>query len=219
VDFFTFIVIAVFVYNLFAKKDKRPVRRQRSAEDTERPLQPQARTEMQPARTKQPEPTRGGFFGNLEKQIRDAAEMIEQELQGQSDQSQKTSHPKTYRRVTDSRSISGNKNTKIDEQNESVWGQEGSSNYDRYVSTQGTQGVEGIAGQEGTWGTEGSFYASRQNKQKTAIVQEEIGSSPIYSEEIYEGTLAVSSSAIVQGIIWAEVLKEPKGKRGISRRS
>lgn len=206
-DFFTFVIIALFVYRLFSKKDQPPQRRPKgTVEAPPAPQMQQAQPKMEPARQSQPKPAKGGFFENLEKQIREAAEKIEQELQDKTQEPQRPTPVKTYRRVSESRSVDTNKSAKTAyQQTEGVWGQEGRSDYDQYVSEQGT------------WGTEGSYYATKQKEKKSSIEKAEIGASPIYTEERYEGALALSSSAIIQGVIWAEVLKEPKGKKWISR--
>jgi hypothetical protein len=216
VDFFTFIIIAVFLYNIFSKKDKPPRRGQRSAEDPQRTPPPGAEREREIAREVRPQ--RGGLFENLERQIREASEKLEKELQGERSQPQKPAPVKTYRRTTEQpRSKVSPPQEPSYQETEGVWGDEGRSNYDKYVSKQGTAGVEGTGGVEGTWGTEGRDYADRWER-TSEIEQSEIGVGPGYSQERYAGALGFSSSEIVQGIIWAEVLKEPKGRRAMSRR-
>lgn len=222
-DFFTFIIIAVFVYNIFSKKDKRPQRSQRSAEDNQIPPKPV--TQMQGGKKKE------SIFENLERQIRESAESLERELQGGKAAPRKPMPAETSPRRKEYRTSTKTQKAKGYQETEGVWGNEGRSDYDKYVSTQGTQGSEGLrgkegirgqegmGGQEGTWGTEGSHYASRQQRKASAIEQSEIGSgSFVPQRELATGTLGFSSSNIVQGIIWSEVLKEPRGKRGISRR-
>ncbi len=218
-DFFTFIIIAVFIYNIFSKKDKPPRRGQRSAEDPRRTPQPDAEREREIAREVRPQ--RGGLFENLERQIREASEKLEKELQGERSQPQpqKPAPVKTYRRTTEQpRSKVSPPQELSYRETEGVWGHEGRSDYDKYVSKQGTAGVEGTGGVEGTWGTEGREYADRYWEKTSEIEQSEIGAGPSYAQERYAGALGFSSSEIVQGIIWAEVLKEPKGRRAMSRR-
>jgi hypothetical protein len=226
VDFFTFIVIAAFIYSFFSKKDKPPQRGQRSAPDT----RPQPRT---PAPQKKTE----SIFESLERQLRESAEKFEQELQGGKTVPRKPAPVETYRRRKDYRSPSTARSARS-QGPEGAWGQEGRSRYDQYTSTQGTQGLEGtqgreglrgqegigghegLRGTEGTWGTEGSYYAQKEASMASSIEQSEIGSaSPISSsQERRIGTLAFSPSQVVQGIIWSEILKEPRGKKAFSRR-
>lgn len=226
-DFFTFIVIAAFIYSVFSKKDKPPQRGQRGPQDT----RPQPKT---PA----PQKKRESIFESLERQLRESAEKFERELQGGKTVQHKPAPVETYRRKKEYRSPSTARSAKGSQGTEGAWGQEGRSRYDQYTSTQGTQGLEGapgreglsglegIAGQEGlrgtegTWGTEGSYYAQKEAGRTSAIEQSEIGSaSPIYSsQERRTGTLAFSPSQVVQGIIWSEILKEPRGKKAFSRR-
>jgi len=213
VDFFTFIIIAVFIYNIFAKKDKPPQRRQRSPEEARLPQTEAEREPVRPERRK-----KESIFENLERQIRESAERLEKELQGQP-QPQKPAPVKTYKRQTESRpSTVQPSRQEAYADTEGVWGEEGRSDYDKYVSKQGTVGVEGVRGQEGAWGSEGSEYARRQQERAGAIEQAEIGAGPDYGQERYAEALGFSSAEIVQGIIWAEVLKEPKGKRMMARR-
>ncbi len=96
-DFFTFIIIAVFIYNIFAKKDKPPQRRQRSPEEARLPQTEAEREPVRPERRK-----KESIFENLERQIRESAERLEKELQGQP-QPQKPAPVKTYKRQTESR--------------------------------------------------------------------------------------------------------------------
>lgn len=210
-DFFTFIIIAVFIYNIFAKRNKPPQRRQRSAEEARLPQNQAEREPVRPERRK-----KESIFENLERQIRESAERLEKELQGQP---QKPAPVKTYKKQAQSRpsTVQPPRQEPYTE-TEGVWGEEGRSDYDKYVSQQGTVGVEGIGGQEGAWGAEGSEYAQRQRNKTGAIEQSEIGAGPDYGREGYAGVLGFSSAEIVQGIIWAEVLKEPKGKRMMARR-
>lgn len=211
-DFFTFIIIAVIIYNIFAKKNKPPQRRQPSAEEDSRP---QNRTTREPART---EPKRGTVFENLERQIRESAERFEQELQGQP-QRPKPAQAKTYKRQSEARpsTVQPPRQGAFVE-TEGVWGDEGRSDYDKYVSSQGTVGVEGVKGKEGTWGVEGREYARRQQERTGALEQSEIGAGSDYGREGYGGDLNFSPTGVMQGIIWAEVLKAPKGKRMMVRR-
>ncbi len=210
-DFFTFIIIAVFVYNIFARKDKPPQRRQRSAEEARLPQNQAEGEPVRPERRK-----KESIFETLERQIRESAEQLEKELQGQP---QKPAPVKTYKKQTQSRpSTAQPSRPEAYAETEGVWGTEGRSDYDKYVSQQGTVGVEGVRGQEGAWGAEGSEYGRRRREKADAIEQSEIGAGPGYGQERYVGALGFSSDEIVQGIIWAEVLKAPKGKRMLARR-
>jgi len=178
VDFLTFIIIAIFIYGIFAKKNKPPQRRQRSAEDPGGTVAPQQKKKE-------------GIFQNLERQMRESAEKFERELQ------------------------SG--------EGKSIPIEEGESAFDKYVSTQGTQGVEGVGGdegkadEEGTWGIEGREYAKRQ-RTKAPAQQPEIGAGTIITTQETMPALGFSSSDLIRGVIWAEVLNEPRGRRGLSRR-
>ncbi len=214
-DFFTFIIIAVFLYNIFTKKDKPPQRTQRRAEDSRIPSQPltQTRNGMDREVSRQGRKRKESIFENLERQIRESAERFEQELQGGRAESQKPTKAEASQRRTIPQKSLSTQGTMDYQETEGVWGDEGRSDYDKYLSTQGTQGAEGMAGQEG------APYALRQIERTSAIEQSEIGASPIYSQTgSLAGTLGFSSSEVVQGIIWAEILKEPKGRRGFSRR-
>lgn len=211
-DFFTFIIIAVFVYNIFAKKDKPPQRRPQRPGEKQIPTQPQTTTQGRKKKE--------SIFESLERQIRESAERLDQELQGgKTVQKRATSTGTSPQRMKPQTSAK----TKKQLGTEGAGGGEGYSEYGKYASTQGTQGIEGTQGQEGlyggegTWGNEGGYYAQKQKAGRA--VSGEIGASPIYAQpDRLAGTLGFSSSEVVQGIIWAEVLKEPKGKRALSGR-
>jgi len=81
-------------------------------------------------------------------------------------------------------------------------GEEGRSDYDRYVST------EGIQGTEGQWGTEGREYAERKRADAVAT-RPQSGIKPV---------IAFSSSDIIQGVMWAEILKKPRARGPYSRK-
>jgi len=188
VDFFTFIIIAAFIYSFFAKKDKPPQRRPRSPED-------QPRT-----------PLRGNIFENLERQIRESAERFDQERHaGRGEKSisapvEPAPHP-TFRGKTES----------------SPGADTSDADIRKTLARQNSAGIEGAGDEEGTWGTEGREYAQRQEK---AVMFEQTGiqSKPDDFQETTAGSLIFSPSEIMQGMIWAEVLKEPRGKRALSRR-
>lgn len=216
-DFFTFIVIAVFIYGIFSKKDKPPQRRQSTSEDRIPPM-PMTQTPkpiMQTGKKKE------SIFETLERQIRESAEKLEQELQGG-----KTLPPKPVAAEAGPRKYKPNTplNTSKPKSTEGTWGDEGRSDYDKYSSNQGTQGNEGLQGQEGglgnegAWGTEGGYYAQKQNERAGGIGHSEIGAGSGHPGQRAAVALAFSQSDVVNGIIWAEVLKEPKGRRGFSRR-
>lgn len=225
-DFFSFFLIAAFIYGIFAKKDKPPQRRPGSPEDNRTPTRPQ--TEAQGRK--------GNIFENLERQLRETAEKFEQELQGEKTVPPRPATVKTLRPRQVNRPAAGGQKTRGTRGTEGypgaegMWGTEGRSEYDRYVSSQGSQGAEGMAGQEGTigsegawgtegtWGSEGQAYRNRPSQAVSAIEKSAIGVSPIYAQEIGLSHLGFSPKEVVQGIIWAEVLKEPKGKRALSRR-
>jgi len=207
-DFFAFLVIAFIIYGFFSRKNKAPERRQRSAE------RPQAPKMTKPEAPKPVQKKKEGFFESLEKQVREAAERFEKELQGQKAQEA----PKEVQR----RPAAGpNRPVQRKPQSKEVYKGEGYSDYGRYPSTQGTQntegsaGVEGRADREGTWGSEGRGYAQEKGAafEKTAPPAKP----PLTKQEI-KPILRISSSELVQAVIWAEVLKEPKSKRILRRR-
>jgi hypothetical protein len=208
VDFFTFIIIAVFLYNIFSKKDKPPQRTQRRAEIPSKTLTPKP-SGMDRKISGQDRKRKESIFESLERQLRESAERFEQELQGGRAESQKPAKTETSQRRTIPPKTLNTQGSMDYQETEGAWGDEGRSDYDEYISTQGTQGTEGVAGQEG------APYALKPKRKEHT----EIGVSPIYPQtERLARNLGFSSSEIVQGIIWAEVLKEPKGRRGFSRR-
>lgn len=236
-DFFTFIIIASFIYSIFAKRDKAPQRRPRGTEDN--PIPPITQSPKPVTTAAKPAEMQGrkNIFENLERQIRETAERFEQELQGgktvptpTKPRTVKTVRPRPERTNENTRGAGGYQET------EGSWGTEGRSDYDRYVSNQGTQGSEGAEGQEGrlgqegtlgnegawgtegAWGAEGGYYAQRQKAAGSAIEQGAIGVNTTYEPKKRIASIGFSGSEIMQGIIWAEVLKEPRGKRGLSRR-
>ncbi|HHV63912.1 MAG TPA: hypothetical protein GXX46_02365 [Peptococcaceae bacterium] len=218
-DFFTFIIIAAFIYSIFSKKDKPPQRGQRGSQGP----RPQTGT---PA----PRKKRESIFESLERQLRESAEQLERELQSGRAAPPKPTTVETYRRKKEYRPSSTPRSARSPIP-EGAWGQEGRSRYDKYPSTQGTQGLEGtpgregLGGQEGTWGTEGiwgtegAYYAQKEAGRASAIEQSEIGlASPIYgSQKRRTGTFVFSPSQVVQGIIWSEILKEPRAKKTFAR--
>lgn len=222
-DFFTFIIIAVFIYNLFAKKDKQPQRRPGRTGDMTpnqpHPVTNQPRTQTQERKKKE------SLLESLERQIRESAEQLEKELQGGKTVINKPVPVETSSRRREYRMAPSNRRERNYQGTEGSWGEEGRSDYDRYVSTQGTQGTEGTQAHEGTWGAEGSYYAQRRNTntdtiEKSTIEKGEIGAkgARLITNKERLAALGFSPSQAVQGIIWAEILKEPRGRRALSRR-
>ena len=222
-DFFIFVVIAFFLYGLFTKKDKPPQRRQQSPSDRRTP----------PTRSAQSRPAKKEtIFESLEKQIRESAEKFEQELKGDQQRPKRVpldTPPRRYKPQSPVR-------TSKAQRPEGTWASADQSTYGRTFNSEGMQGVEGVQGQEGlpgyeglpgheglpgiegSFGTEGRPY-SELVVERVSIQQGEIGASPIYSSENkLAKNLGFSSSAVVQGVIWAEILKEPKGKKWFARR-
>ena len=216
-DFFTFIIIGVIVYSLFSKKDKAPQR-------TRRPVDPTS-TQPLPQERPRPEKKREGFFESLERQIRESAEAMERELEtGRSEREPRKTTEKPVERsmeATIERTMEKPKRhiPKRDsyETMEGAWGVEGRS------------GSEGRAGDEGRAGVEGrsdySRYQSTQGKVLKAtgsVIEQtsvETGAQAIGTRRGgLEKAVGFSSTAIVQGVIWSEILKEPRGRRPFDRR-
>ena len=212
-DFFTFIIIGIVIYSFFSKKDKPPQRARRPADQTPTQSAPQEPT--RPVKKKE------GFFESLERQIRESAEAFEKELETgrKTKQPGKTTEPvvrtkeRTMERTMD-RSRRSAPKTVLEQESYGV---------------EGAWGVEGRAGLEGRPGVEGhSDYSKYQSKQGKVLQADR---SVIEKTSIEAGTQAIgsrtdglqkavgfNSSAIVQGIIWSEILKEPRGKRPFNRR-
>jgi hypothetical protein len=180
VSFFTFMIVAFFIYGIFARKNQPPVRRPRDAED-QLPRQAPAAAPRRPAGpSRQVRPTRGNVLTNLERQLREAAK------------------PAAFPADQD-RNDSGEPVPAAP-----------TSPMAGYVQT------EGVGDAEGTWGTEGREYAPRPDN-LSVIEQSGIGVKD-YAQGQGAGSLVFASSDIVQGIIWAEVLRTPRGKRPYSRK-
>lgn len=215
-DFFTFIIIGIIIYSIFSKKDKPPKRYERRPE-RERPIRPQT-LESQGDRQR-------NIFKRLDRQLKESAEEFEKELRRGRLETRGMRENKTvlHREAGQQpkKSILGDVQGTKD-----AWGDEGRSDYGKYVSPEGTAGTEGTTGmegtvgtegspgQEGTWGTEGIDYATKETAEKTAIELSEIGKRAVYlPKEKMEGVSGFSSKEIVQGVIWSEILKEPKGRK------
>jgi hypothetical protein len=208
VDIITFIIIAVVIYSFFANKDKPPQRRPVRPEDN-RPLSEPLTTEMDRDISRMERKKKGNFFEDLERQLRESVEKAERELQAGPYGS--TVKKKAAAPPTSASSVPRKAETV--QKTENKWREEGRSDYDRYISNEGTQGIEGLGGdegtadQEGTWGAEGSDYTNRQ-----IIPRDQI------SQKRQAFGFGLSSSEVMRGVIWAEVLKEPRARRAFPRR-
>ncbi|AHF10516.1 MULTISPECIES: hypothetical protein [Dehalobacter] len=207
-DIITFIIIAVVIYSFFANKDKPPQRRPVRPEDN-RPLSEPLTTEMDRDISRMERKKKGNFFEDLERQLRESVEKAERELQAGPYGS--TVKKKAAAPPTSASSVPRKAETV--QKTENKWREEGRSDYDRYISNEGTQGIEGLGGdegtadQEGTWGAEGSDYTNRQ-----IIPRDQI------SQKRQAFGFGLSSSEVMRGVIWAEVLKEPRARRAFPRR-
>lgn len=207
-DIITFIIIAVVIYSFFANKDKPPQRRPVRPEDNMPPPEPLI-VDMDRDISRMERKKKGNFFEDLERQLRESVEKAERELQVGPYGS--TVKKKAAAPPTSASSVSRKAETV--QKTENKWREEGRSDYDRYISNEGTQGTEGLGGdegaadQEGTWGAEGSDYTNRQ-----IIPRDQI------SQKRQAFGLGLSSSEVMRGVIWAEVLKEPRARRAFPRR-
>ncbi len=208
-DIITFIIIAVVIYSFFANKDKPPQRRPVRPEDN-KPLFEPLTAEMDRDISRMERKKKGNFFEDLERQLRESVEKAERELQAGPYGS--TVKKKAAAPPTSASSVPRKAETV--QKTENKWREEGRSDYDRYISNEGTQGIEGLGGdegtadQEGTWGAEGSDYANRQITQGTDQIPQK---KPALA-------FVLSSSEVMRGVIWAEVLKEPRARRPFPRR-
>jgi len=208
VDIITFIIIAVVIYSFFANKDKPPQRRPVRPEDN-RPLSEPLTAEMDRETFRTERKKKRNLFEDLERQLRESVEKAEKELQvgpyGSTVKKKAAASPASASSVP--------RKAKTVQKTGNKWGEEGRSDYDRYVSNEGTQGTEGIGGvegaadQEGTWGSEGSDYTNRKITPGDQISQKRAAFG-----------LNLSSSEVMRGVIWAEVLKEPRARRAFPRR-
>jgi hypothetical protein len=208
VDIITFIIIAIVIYSFFAKKDEPPQRRPVRPADN-RPLSEPLTAEMDRETFRTERKKKRNLFEDLERQLRESVEKAEKELQygpyGSTVKKKAAAPPASASSVPrKAKTVQGTGNK---------WREEGRSDYDRYVSNEGTQGTEGIGGvegaadQEGTWGSEGSDYTNRKITPGDQISQKRAAFG-----------LSLSSSEVMRGVIWAEVLKEPKARRAFPRR-
>jgi hypothetical protein len=195
VDFFTFVIIGIVIYSFFSKKGKAPQRTRRPQEQTSRQPEPQ-----QASRTTGKK--KEGFFESIERQIRESAEALEKELQtGRSENPAKRTEkiPEKIRRDTppkpavDRRSYEGV---------EGAWGTEGRSDYHRSQSKQGRSVPDSTSNKKLGW-----------REEESAIAQDAIEKAGAYQPKSLERALGFSSSEVVQGVIWAEILQEPRAKR------
>ena len=200
-DFFTFIIIGVAIYSFFSKKNKAPQRTRRPAEQTFR--QPEVQQPSRPIRKKE------GFFESIERQIRESAEALEKELdpgKGEKTAAKRTSEkiPEKARRGSIPRPAL---NQESYEGVEGAWG------------TEGRSGVEGRSDYSKYQSTQGK---GRQDKRADTVIEQtsvESGAYAIGTEsEGLQKAVGFSSSEIVQGVIWAEILKQPRGMRSYSRK-
>ncbi|UWG96070.1 hypothetical protein LPY66_14280 [Dehalobacter sp. DCM] len=217
-DFITFIIIAIVVYSIFSKKDKPPQRR---------PMNPLDNGPLSGSTADEPKKKGRNIFGELERQLREAEQRFEREIRDVRKNTETTEQPKTFAyRTADKKTASAASKTLQTAAEEGDWGIEGRSDYDTYVSTQGTQGTEGVAGTEGeadaegTWGTEGAYYAEKQAASKT-FVQDITAVSSVQatsSQPKPAFNLGFSSSEITRGVIWNEILSEPRARRPFQSR-
>jgi len=204
VDFFTFIVIGIFIYSFFSKKDKAPQRTRRPAENTSR--QPVPQESARPMRKKE------GFFESIERQIRESAESLEKELQtGRNEKAGKRTPEKIPEKAK-----GGHAPKPVRES---------------YEGIEGAWGTEGRMGTEGRPGVEGSSDYGKYQSKQGKVIQEKTTDNIIEQTSIERGAYVIgsrseglkeavgfSSAEIVQGTIWSEILKEPRGKRPFFRR-
>lgn len=207
-DIITFIVIAIVIYSIFSKKDKPPQRR---------PMRPEDNQPLSGPLTETPRKKSRNIFEDMQKQLQEVEQRFEREVRGDYTEPGRTAKPKA------SASRTGNKspyNAATEERRfaskEGDWGTEGRSEYDKYVSTQGTQGTEGVGGtegfsdSEGTWGTEGDSYAKKQADSAAPAL--------LTPQKMPAFNLGFSSSEITRGVIWSEILNEPRARRPHPRR-
>ncbi len=193
-DFFTFIIIGVFIYSFFSKKNKAPQRSRRPAEQSSG--QPQPQESSRPVRKKE------GFFESIERQIKESAEALEKEMNPE--KGAKTAK-RTFDKVPQNAKRGSITKPALDKESyvgvEGAWGVEGRSNYGRYQSKQGN--------------------VIKEKKEESVIEQSSIETGAYAIGNDYQSlkkAVGFSSSEIVQGVIWAEVLKQPRGMRTYSRK-
>lgn len=168
----TFIIIAIIVYGIFARKDKPPQRR------------PGNRDLNYPEGWPAPKQTGG-----------------------------KRPFSK-YDKGTGGAETAGAGGTSWAE-GASGWG--GTVSLEGTAGTEGSSGIEGTSGSEGTPGYEGTFGSEGTRKIRTKGPEgpkgpeQTSGFGGIAQQQATAG-LIFSSSDIVQGVIWAEILRQPKGK-------
>ncbi|MGI5901281.1 MAG: hypothetical protein ACOX7U_02245 [Desulfitobacteriia bacterium] len=175
-DFLTFIVIALFVYGIMSRKDKAPKRHQSPPPGKKpRPTAsvPRSRPSGQTSKTT-PQRKKGSVFQSIDRQLREAAEKFERELQGGRPK-QPTARMSPKREEVPP--VKSPKRKPEREQKREVY----------------QAGVE----------------ESIKPGLKTAEPSPESPPAPKISKPI----LQLTPTGIRQGIIWAEVLKEPRGRK------
>lgn len=203
-DFVTFIIIGILIYSFLGRKNKPPQRTARSAEEAKKQARPR------PQQPSKPERKREGFFESLERQIRESAEELERELKTGGDE--KTVRPtrQASRKLEPKRAPAPEA---AYEGVEGAWGVEGRSDYGRHQSKQGRLKKDKTAKPEKDTGIREELSLIEQ----TAIQS----SDKVFADserKNLETALGFSSSEIVQGVVWAEILKEPRGRRPFSRK-
>ena len=188
-DFFTFVIIGIIIYSFFSKKGKAPQRTGRPQEQTSRQPEPQ-----QASRTTGKK--KEGFFESIERQIRESAEALEKELQtgGSENPAKRTEKiPEKIRRDTPPKPAVERRSY---EGVEGAWGTEGRSDYSRDQSIQGK---------------------ALQNKRAYNVIEQNAIVPGTHTGDDQPRSLGravgFSSSDIIEGMIWSEILKEPRAKR------
>lgn len=203
-DFFTFIIIGVVIYSFFSKKGNAPQRRRPGGQTPPRQAPDQAPRQAEPQQSSRPTNKKEGFFERVERQMREAAEAMEKELEtGRSGKTTKTTKTPPGNIPDKSRRVPSHKpalEPQAYEGVEGAWGHEGRSDYHRSQSKQGNVIQHGPKSVIEQTSVETGAYA--------------IGS----QDESLQKAVGFSSSEIVQGVIWAEILKQPRGMRPYSRR-
>lgn len=184
------------------RKDKPPQRTVRPAEEAKK----QART--RPQQASKPERKREGFFESLERQIRESAEALERELKAGRDEKAESAPGQVGRKPEPKKAPAPQA---AYEGVEGAWGTEGRSDYGRHQSKQGKIIKDDAVEREKVSAIREASFIEQAAIQSKKVLED---SRP----KNLETALGFSSSEIVQGVVWAEILQEPRGRRPFSRK-
>ncbi|MFA6808962.1 MAG: hypothetical protein WCR27_08210 [Eubacteriales bacterium] len=188
-DFFTIVIIGVVIYFFTSKGEKNaPPKRYQTNPQRSEEIEPFEGKNINTEKEKKP----GGILEQLGKQLTEYTKQIEESNKPERKAAVPQNARNNKRKSKDPERAARN----VDGQ-EGAWGDEGRSSET-----------------EGNWGTEGAYYAQKAAQKKNKSVSYDSGEAS--DKSISQETLPAlnfTSEGVAQGLIWTEILGEPRGRK------